>query len=263
MPLGAGGFALGLVLPNDRVSRSRAPRTISSRARLAREADALPRSARRAVPTPPRSEGSWTDGDALYGDGSRCDGTSVADLTTSPVRIRNASPSPAGLLRSLDRIHAARFVHRDLKPDNLFRTGNGVVILDLGLPRELPTDPDDPTRANVQVGSLEYMPPQRLVDSSHRSTAATSRVRLHPLRAGAPAARRSSATPPARARARRPASTASRRARDRPRPPSRRSSTTASPRIRRAVRVRPPRRRARLARGARRAAPRPARTRCR
>ena len=64
-------------------------------------------------------------------------------------------------------MHAARFVHRDLKPDNLVRTPDGrVVILDLGLARKLPTDPDDPTRANVQVGSLEYMPPEQLVDSA-------------------------------------------------------------------------------------------------
>ncbi|HUS28727.1 MAG TPA: protein kinase, partial [Kofleriaceae bacterium] len=41
-----------------------------------------------------------------------------------------------------------------------------IVILDLGLARKLPTDPDDPTRANVQVGSLEYMPPEQIADSA-------------------------------------------------------------------------------------------------
>ncbi len=47
------------------------------------------------------------------------------------------------------------------------RTPSGaVVILDLGLARKLPTDPDDPTRAGVQVGSLEYMPPEQARDSA-------------------------------------------------------------------------------------------------
>src|SRR5690606_31180516 len=59
------------------------------------------------------------------------------------------------------------FVHRDIKPDNIVRTREGrVVILDLGLARKLPNDPDDPTREHVQVGSLEYSAPEQIADSA-------------------------------------------------------------------------------------------------
>src|SRR5207248_8129153 len=71
------------------------------------------------------------------------------------------------LLSALARIHAAGFIHRDIKPDNIVRRPDGrLVVLDLGLARKIPTDPDDPTRANVQVGSLEYMAPEQLAAAS-------------------------------------------------------------------------------------------------
>jgi len=164
MPLGAGGFASVWMLPNDRVIKVAHTAHDLSRARLAREADALAAIGAPAVPQL-HDRGVLQDGRA-YLVMDHVKGTSIADLTTSPVRIPDAIAIAAALLDSLERIHAARFVHRDLKPDNLFRTPNGVVILDLGLARKLPTDPDDPTRANVQVGSLEYMPPEQLVDSA-------------------------------------------------------------------------------------------------
>src|SRR6185503_520725 len=72
-----------------------------------------------------------------------------------------------GILDALASIHAAGFVHRDLKPDNIVRRANGTIaILDLGLARKLPVDPEDPTRAGVQVGSLEYIPPEQLIDAA-------------------------------------------------------------------------------------------------
>ena len=96
----------------------------------------------------------------------RVRGATIADLTAGTVRLADALAIGIATLDALERVHAARFVHRDLKPDNLVRTGDGVVILDLGLARKLPADPDDPTRANVQVGSLEYMPPEQIADSA-------------------------------------------------------------------------------------------------
>src|SRR5438874_534645 len=68
----------------------------------------------------------------------------------------------AASAEAIERVHAARFVHRDVKPDNLI----GGALIDLGLARRLPDDPDDPTRARVQVGSLEYIAPEQLADAS-------------------------------------------------------------------------------------------------
>ncbi|HEY0192429.1 MAG TPA: protein kinase, partial [Kofleriaceae bacterium] len=71
------------------------------------------------------------------------------------------------ILDALILVHAAGFAHRDLKPDNLVRRPeHTIAILDLGLARKLPVDPDDPTRAGIQVGSLEYIPPEQLIDAA-------------------------------------------------------------------------------------------------
>src|SRR5439155_6749038 len=84
-----------------------------------------------------------------------------------PLRELDAIAIGLATLESLERVHRASFVHRDLKPDNLVRRPDGsVVILDLGLARKLPRDPDDPTKAGVQVGSLEYIPPEQIADSA-------------------------------------------------------------------------------------------------
>ncbi|MBV8761472.1 MAG: serine/threonine-protein kinase [Deltaproteobacteria bacterium] len=163
--LGAGGFAAVWSLGDDRVVKVAHASHDLSRARLAREADALAAIGPPAVPQL-HDRGVLPDGRAFIVM-ERVTGVSVADITTAPVRIADSISIAAELLTSLEHVHAAHFVHRDLKPDNLVRTPAGrVVILDLGLARKLPTDPDDPTRANVQVGSLEYMPPEQLADSS-------------------------------------------------------------------------------------------------
>ncbi len=136
-----------------------------ARARMRREAEAL---AAIGAPAAPRIEGSGVlaDGRAWIAM-ERITGANLADLLAAgPVPVRVAVAVAAGILDALGRVHAARFVHRDLKPDNLVRRADGsVAILDFGLARRLPTDPDDPTRAGVQVGSLEYIPPEQLLDA--------------------------------------------------------------------------------------------------
>ena len=106
-------------------------------------------------------------------------------------RVGSASRRPrdrarrCAIVDALARVHAAGFAHRDLKPDNIVRRADGsLVILDLGLARKLPDDPDDPTRAGVQVGSVEYMAPEQAARRDHRRRDRRHlRVRLHPLRA--------------------------------------------------------------------------------
>jgi tetratricopeptide (TPR) repeat protein len=162
--VGSGGFASVWAIPGGVLKVAHADHDLA-RARLAREAEALGAIGAPAVPR--------LDGHGVLADGrawiamEKIEGDNLADLTTAgPMRIERAVGIAAALLASLVRVHAARFVHRDIKPDNLvLRADGSVVILDLGLARKIPSDPDDPTRAGVQVGSLEYMPPEQLLDA--------------------------------------------------------------------------------------------------
>ena len=136
-----------------------------ARLRMAREAEAL---AAIGPPWVPR-----LDGHGVLGDGrawlamERVPGATVGELVTQPLRVEFAIALAVRILDALAGVHAAGFVHRDLKPDNIVRRpDHSVAILDLGLARRWPVDPDDPTRAGVQVGSLEYMPPEQMLDAA-------------------------------------------------------------------------------------------------
>jgi len=163
--IGSGGFASVWAIPGGVLKVAHADHDLA-RSRLAREAEALGAIGAPAVPR--------LDGHGVLADGrawiamERIEGASIAELTTAgPLRADKAVAITMAALDALIRVHAAHYVHRDLKPDNLVRRADGsVVILDLGLVRKLPVDPDDPTRANVQVGSLEYVPPEQLIDAA-------------------------------------------------------------------------------------------------
>jgi len=137
-----------------------------ARRRLAREAEALDAIGRPAVPQLD-GHGTLADGRAWIAM-ERIEGRSVAELTMNgPMRADHAVQLAIATLEALSRIHAAGFVHRDVKPDNLVQRPDGTIaILDLGLARKVPEDPDDPTRDNVQVGSLEYISPEQLAHAA-------------------------------------------------------------------------------------------------
>jgi tetratricopeptide (TPR) repeat protein len=136
-----------------------------ARARMAREAEALVAIGPPAVPR--------LDGRGVLDDGrawiamARVTGDNLGDLLTAPIALDRALAIAAGILDALAATHAAGFVHRDLKPDNIVRRPDGsIAILDLGLARKLAADPDDPTRRGVVVGSPEYLPPEQLLDAA-------------------------------------------------------------------------------------------------
>jgi len=136
-----------------------------ARARMAREAEALAAIGPPAVPR--------FDGHGVLDDGrawiamERVTGDNLGDLLTAPIALDRALAIAAGMLDALVAIHLAGFVHRDLKPDNIVRRpDSSIAILDLGLARKLPVDPDDPTRPGVVVGSPEYLPPEQLIDAA-------------------------------------------------------------------------------------------------
>ena len=64
------------------------------------------------------------------------------------------------MLRGLQAAHREGVVHRDLKPGNIMRDGQGrVVVMDFGLARDL--SGDGMTRTGAMLGTMEYMSPEQ------------------------------------------------------------------------------------------------------
>jgi tRNA A-37 threonylcarbamoyl transferase component Bud32/tetratricopeptide (TPR) repeat protein len=171
--IGSGGFAaVWQIAGTSSVLKVAHANHELSRARMAREAEAL---AAIGAPAAPGflGSGTLTDGRAWI-EMERVSGTNLSDLVAAgPIRIDHVISLGVQIAEALQRIHDAGYAHRDLKPDNILRRADGsLVILDLGLARKLPDDPDDPNRAGVQVGSVEYMAPEQALDGTTARAAA-------------------------------------------------------------------------------------------
>jgi tetratricopeptide (TPR) repeat protein len=161
--IGSGGFAAVWEVPGGVLKVAHADHELA-RARMAREAEAL---AAIGAPAVPRFDGHGVlDNGRAWIAMERITGANLGDLLIEPVPTATAIEIALGVLDALGSIHAAGFVHRDLKPDNIVRRPDGsIAILDLGLARRMPSDPDDPNRTGVQVGSIAYMPPEQILDA--------------------------------------------------------------------------------------------------
>ena len=66
----------------------------------------------------------------------------------------------SGMLRGLAAIHAIGLVHRDIKPDNVMLTADGVPkLMDLGVARD--TNSPNKTQLGARLGTPEYMSPEQ------------------------------------------------------------------------------------------------------
>ncbi len=112
---------------------------------------------------------------SVLGDGSLDDGTpflvmELLDGETLDARLaRKGQRLPATeVLWAIDRVldvlaaaHAKGLVHRDLKPDNIFLTGDRQIkVLDFGLAR-LKESASPLTRIGVVMGTPSFMPPEQ------------------------------------------------------------------------------------------------------
>jgi eukaryotic-like serine/threonine-protein kinase len=163
--LGAGGFAVVWQVAGEAtvLKVARASHDLA-RAQIAREAEALGAIGAPAVPRL-HGHGVLPDGRAWI-EMERVSGTNLGDLiATGQLKSFHVIPLGIRIAEALALIHGAGYAHRDLKPDNIVRRGDGsLVILDLGIARRLPNDPDDPNRG--QIGSIEYMAPEQALDST-------------------------------------------------------------------------------------------------
>lgn len=99
--------------------------------------------------------------EGLYYVSELVEGESLAErLARGPMGVREAATVAEQLCRALDRAHARRVVHRDVKPANLLISGDGrVKVGDFGVAR-LAEGSSDGAGATV-VGTPRYMAPEQ------------------------------------------------------------------------------------------------------
>ena len=101
------------------------------------------------------------DGDSLCIVMEFIDGTVLRNFM--PLPWESAVPVVLQILEALDYAHRRGVLHRDVKPENIVIDHEGVVkVMDFGIAHALGAA--RLTRERVVIGTLEYMPPERILN---------------------------------------------------------------------------------------------------
>ena len=101
------------------------------------------------------------------------DGPSLHHVVTKgsgPLDAAAVRTLGAALARTLADIHAAKLVHRDIKPTNLLLPDGGPKLIDFGIARDLAASTI--TRTGLAVGTPQFMAPEQLESGRATGTAA-------------------------------------------------------------------------------------------
>ncbi len=174
-PLGAGGMGEVYRARDTRLDREVALKVVASRhgedpaalRRFAREAKIA---ARLTHPNVCTLYDADTDGALAYAVLELLEGeTLAARIARGPLSEEETRRAGADVARGLARAHALGFVHRDLKPQNVFLTASGSKILDFGLARPQSGDAGGDeetasllTEAGRILGTVGYMSPEQI-----------------------------------------------------------------------------------------------------
>ncbi|MBI3268929.1 MAG: serine/threonine protein kinase [Planctomycetes bacterium] len=153
--------------PPDTIAALKVPHRLSdqgeeqnARARLKREAAAMrkvrhPHSIR-LLDHDADGDGGWFVMELLAG------GTLAARRAEYTGRVKKTLGDIRGVIEAVVEVHAQRFVHRDVKPKNIFVTADGRLVLgDFGI---VFTNDEDHTRLTApgdSLGSRDWIPPWR------------------------------------------------------------------------------------------------------
>ena len=93
------------------------------------------------------------------------DGGTVSDRIDGPMAVPTAVPFLRQILSAFDDAHEAEVIHRDIKPQNLLLTQNGVVkVTDFGIAKMRRQDSGETVTQGGQGGTLKYMSPEQISD---------------------------------------------------------------------------------------------------
>jgi len=176
-PLGRGGMGVVYVANDDRLDREVALKMIAgladetARSRFWREARAAASVSHphicQVFEVDESSDGIFLTMELLEGEGLD------RRLMRGALPAREAVPIALGMLGALDALHARGFVHRDVKPSNVFVTPHGPKLLDFGLARPAlrvsaaaDTGVTPVTEAGMIVGTPQYMAPEQITGAA-------------------------------------------------------------------------------------------------